>query len=368
MQLSTKGAAFVRAHEGFVPKYYVCPAGVGTIGVGFTWRSRAFRAWWKTNKGGKIGPGSRITKAEADKALRYMFKNEYGAAVNKSLDGKKIKQNVWDTMASMSYNCGAGALNWNWAKLARAGDIKAAAARLRKTAVTGGGKRLRGLVRRRKEEALLLEKGIYTGIGKVHPQEPVEAMADGILERGERGPEVAQLIRDLHARGHYDGVMDDVFGHGTEAALLEFQRANGLDDDGKAGPATLAALKAPINPVAPVAVEKDYSDPVIQEPVEDPSEEANEQIEELLHELDKPMMRSGTWLGALRSKISSYVTGGGTVYAFQTKLAGLDPKVQIAIIVGLVLIAGIGVWGVLRVLKDRSKYAKWANTISILRS
>ena len=34
MRLSKQGAAFVRSHEGFVPKYYLDPVAVPTIGVG----------------------------------------------------------------------------------------------------------------------------------------------------------------------------------------------------------------------------------------------------------------------------------------------------------------------------------------------
>jgi len=50
MKLSHKGTQFITRHEGIVLKWYRDPVGVGTIGIGFTWRSTAFKAWWKKNK------------------------------------------------------------------------------------------------------------------------------------------------------------------------------------------------------------------------------------------------------------------------------------------------------------------------------
>lgn len=247
MKLSDKGAAFVRAHEGFVPRYYLDPVGVPTIGVGFTWRSAAFREWWTANRPDKFGIGAAMTREEADDALRTLFDKEYGKAVNDFLD-KKVPQHVFDGMASPVYNLGPGALKWKWAAAAKAGNYAEAAKLLRTTGTTAQGKKLAGLVRRRQEEALLIEKGIYTGIA-----EPIDAMSDGVLRRGERGPAVAQLIRDLHKLGHYDGALDDVFGPGTESAVMSFQRTHDLDADGKAGPVTLAKIAALMAPPAPVA-------------------------------------------------------------------------------------------------------------------
>lgn len=244
MNLSPQGAAFVRAHEGFVPRWYADPVGIGTIGIGFTWGSAAFRKWWSKNKPGvKFGPGATMTRAEAEDALIYLFAEEYGKAVNTFLN-RVVAQHVFDGMASPVYNLGPGSLQWKWAVAAKAGDYAKAAALLRTTGTTAKGKTLPGLVRRRKEEALLLEQGIYTGVGSTPPKEAPDAMADGMLVKGERGPAVAALIRDLAFLGFYDGAQDDVFGHGTEAAVMAFQHAHGLKADGYAGPKTLAAIEA----------------------------------------------------------------------------------------------------------------------------
>lgn len=164
MQLSRKGAAFIRLHEGFREKAYLDPVGVLTIGVGFTWKSEAFRNWWRAWKTGEFDKNSRMTKDEADDALQYLVTHEYGKAVDKFLTGTPVPQHVYDAMVSAVFNLGPGALRWKWAAAVKDGDYAVAAARLRKTGTTAKGKTLPGLVRRRKEEALLLEKGIYTGV------------------------------------------------------------------------------------------------------------------------------------------------------------------------------------------------------------
>jgi len=255
MNLSAKGAAFVRLHEGFVARYYPDPVNVGTIGIGFTWASSAFREWWKKNKPGqKFGPGATMTKAEAEDALRYLADREYGKAVDRFLT-KRVPQHVFDGAVSPVYNLGPGSLQWKWAAAMKRGNYAEAARLLTTTGTTAQGKKLAGLVRRRKEEALLLEKGIYTGVDMPVAATKPDPMADGILMRGERGAAVAALIRDLHALGYYDGAMDDLFGYGTEAATLAFQRATGLKADGFAGPKTLAAIAAAlVKPKATIPV------------------------------------------------------------------------------------------------------------------
>jgi GH24 family phage-related lysozyme (muramidase) len=247
MELSSQGAAFIRYEEGFVSRWYADATGTGTIGIGFTWASAAFRAWWAKNRPGqKFGAGATMTRAEAEEALVEVVHGEYGAAVNQFLSAP-VAQHVYDGMCSVVYNCGAGALGWAWVTRIRNGDIAGGALLLSTTATTSKGKTLAGLVRRRKEEAALIRDGVYAGVTAEPapmPAAPADAMADGMLTKGERGPAVAALIRDLHALGYYDGVLDDLFGHGTLSAVLAFQRAKKLEADGIAGPKTLAAIAA----------------------------------------------------------------------------------------------------------------------------
>ncbi|KAA0685990.1 lysozyme [Neorhizobium sp. P12A] len=247
MRLSPQGAADVRLHEGFVDHAYGDPGGVLTIGTGFTWASAAFRQWWAKNRPGKtFGPGSTMTRAESDECLMLASDIEYGAAVNKFLGGKSVPQNVFDASDSVVFNCGAGALAWKWAIEMKAGDYHDAASLLRNTATTQNGKTLAGLIARRKDEAILLETGKYASGGQVTmpTAEEVNALSDGVLERGERGSPVMQLQQRLAALGYKPGAVDGIFGYGTESAVIAFQKASKLTTDGKAGPITLAALAA----------------------------------------------------------------------------------------------------------------------------
>jgi hypothetical protein len=59
---------------------------------------------------------------------------------------------------------------------------------------------------------------------------------------GSRGGEVATLQQALAQRQFYQGPIDGEFGGGTQAAVMAFQRANGLAVDGVVGPATWRAL------------------------------------------------------------------------------------------------------------------------------
>jgi putative chitinase len=62
------------------------------------------------------------------------------------------------------------------------------------------------------------------------------------LRLNSAGPDVVALQRALAAAGFAPGDFDGVFGGGTEAALIAFQRSEGLVADGVAGPKTASAL------------------------------------------------------------------------------------------------------------------------------
>lgn len=62
------------------------------------------------------------------------------------------------------------------------------------------------------------------------------------LQEGDRGSQVGDLQSQLASRGCYTGSIDEIFGSQTTAAVIECQQRLGLNADGIAGPATLAAL------------------------------------------------------------------------------------------------------------------------------
>ncbi len=65
-----------------------------------------------------------------------------------------------------------------------------------------------------------------------------------ILQQGSTGPEVTDLQNRLKELGFDPHGVDGNFGAGTKGAVIAFQQSKGLTADGKAGPATLAALGA----------------------------------------------------------------------------------------------------------------------------
>jgi Putative peptidoglycan binding domain len=66
--------------------------------------------------------------------------------------------------------------------------------------------------------------------------------AGGNLSIGDSGPQVVALQKALKALGFYDGTADGDFGSGTEAAVIAFQNAHNLNQDGIVGTDTARAL------------------------------------------------------------------------------------------------------------------------------
>jgi len=75
------------------------------------------------------------------------------------------------------------------------------------------------------------------GKGKANPAGTVAT-----LRLNDEGPDVSALQQRLAASGFSPGTIDGKFGNGTEAAVLAFQRSEGLLADGVVGPQTRAKL------------------------------------------------------------------------------------------------------------------------------
>lgn len=84
------------------------------------------------------------------------------------------------------------------------------------------------------KESLLEPTAIYTEFG--------ETVSVAILKQGSTGGEVKEVQRRLKKWGYYNGSVDGVFGAGTRAAVIAFQKKNGLTADGVVGKATYKAL------------------------------------------------------------------------------------------------------------------------------
>ncbi|MDO4741630.1 MAG: peptidoglycan-binding domain-containing protein [Eubacteriales bacterium] len=76
------------------------------------------------------------------------------------------------------------------------------------------------------------------------------------LRKGDEGPEVVTLQQALAELGYLNGAADGNFGTGTQTAVKNFQKDNGLDADGIAGRMTLEALfaKSSVTPIPETTV------------------------------------------------------------------------------------------------------------------
>ncbi|GAB3712834.1 peptidoglycan-binding domain-containing protein [Nocardiopsis oceani] len=74
-----------------------------------------------------------------------------------------------------------------------------------------------------------------------------EALSDdmGLVQPGDSGNLVKAVQQALISGYGYDLLLDGEFGPATEAAVRDFQAAQGIDDDGIVGPITFQALMTP---------------------------------------------------------------------------------------------------------------------------
>ena len=147
MKTSSNGTSLIKEFEGFVANAYLCPAKVWTIGIGTT----------VYPNGVKVKKGDKCTEEQALKYLQHDLKS-FEKTVNDSVK-VPLSQNQFDALVSLAYNIGSGAFkNSTLLKKLNAKDYAGAADQFPRWN-KGGGKVLKGLVRRRDaERALFLKK------------------------------------------------------------------------------------------------------------------------------------------------------------------------------------------------------------------
>ena len=145
IKISKTGLDLIKQHEGFCSEPYLCPASVGTIGYGSTYYEDGTKV--------KLGDPP-ITQERAEKLLASVLV-QYEKAVD-SFARDDITQEQFDALVCFAYNVGIGALKTS--TLLRKVNtnpsdptIKDEFLRWNKAA----GKVLKGLTKRREEEAKL---------------------------------------------------------------------------------------------------------------------------------------------------------------------------------------------------------------------
>lgn len=148
MHTSQKGIGLIKKHEGCKLSAYLCPAGKLTIGYGHTGKIPAVIA--RSANDEAISLNTVITQAQADE----LFKNDlkrFEKAVN-DLVKVPLNQNQFSALVSFTFNLGAGKLSKSTLlKLLNQGKYQEASKEFEKW-VFSKGKKLNGLVKRRKEE------------------------------------------------------------------------------------------------------------------------------------------------------------------------------------------------------------------------
>ena len=87
----------------------------------------------------------------------------------------------------------------------------------------------------------------FTKTENVAETQTETVLSVAVLRQGATGGEVKEVQRRLKKWGYYNGNVDGVFGAGTRAAVIAFQKKNGLTADGIVGTATFQALGINVN-------------------------------------------------------------------------------------------------------------------------
>lgn len=221
--LGLLAVAIIGPFEGYRPYAYRDVVGVWTACYGET---------------AGIKPGMKFTRAQCDSMFIDSLEKHERALRRCLSDPDAVPMKTYVAMLSLAYNIGEGGFckssvvrRWNAGNRYGACDAflmwnKA------------GGRVIQGLVTRRKSERKLCIEGLSEPVTLPNPED-VAAKDRPWLRVGSAGFWVEHLQRALgmtNADGH--------FGHHTARWVREFQKENGLLDDGVVGGDTWAALVA----------------------------------------------------------------------------------------------------------------------------
>lgn len=145
MRTSKKGIELIKRYEGFESLPYLDAVGVPTIGFGATHYGNGIKV--------RMSDKSITEKEGTDLLIRMLESYENSV---KMLVTRAINQNQFDALVSFTYNLGAANLSKSTLlKKVNANPCDLSIADEFMKWVNAGGKKLNGLVRRRKEESEL---------------------------------------------------------------------------------------------------------------------------------------------------------------------------------------------------------------------
>jgi len=146
---SEKGIALIKYFEGVRAKPYRCPAGYWTVGVGHLITRDKLPDTWLNRE---------LKPDEIDELLKKdLIKFENG--VLRLLHPKQPTQSEFDALVSFSFNLGLGCFQRSTVRSAFKRDDKKRAGEVLLKYCYAGGRKLKGLIRRRiAEHALLMSE------------------------------------------------------------------------------------------------------------------------------------------------------------------------------------------------------------------
>ena len=147
MKASKEAIKLIRHHEGVRNKPYKCPAGLFTVGIGhLIGDGKTLPASWNRT----------FTNEEIDGILKSDL-SRFELGISKMLPNVQLKQHEFDALVSFCFNLGLGCFQRSTIRQALLrGDKEQAMESLMKYC-RAGGKILRGLENRRKDERRLFE-------------------------------------------------------------------------------------------------------------------------------------------------------------------------------------------------------------------
>ena len=143
--LTDEGLALIKRFEGFASEIYVCPGGWPTIGYGHVVRD-----------GERDRFAARIDEAAAEELLRFDVETAERAVLR--LICVPLEDGQFDALASFTFNLGAGALQRSTLRRKVNREVHGVVPAEFRRWVWAGGRKLKGLMRRRRVEAELYER------------------------------------------------------------------------------------------------------------------------------------------------------------------------------------------------------------------